>query len=178
MGVNENPLSKINIWGFDLLIFVVLGTHELPFSRLLEEVEKQIIAGNIKESVVVQAGHTIYRSQHMDILRFVTYEQMEQLYKQASFIITHGGTGSITMGLKLGKKLIAAPRLMKYGEHNDDHQLEIVSQFEKNGHLLAFYEGDNLADKLKQLSSFSPVPFVSGKKKIIDIIKTFIDEQV
>jgi UDP-N-acetylglucosamine transferase subunit ALG13 len=160
------------------LIFVVLGTHELPFTRLLKEVEKQIMVGNIDEEVIVQVGHTPYRSPYMQMIEFTTYDEMERLYREASFIITHGGTGSITTGLKMGKKMIAAPRLTKYGEHNDDHQIEIVSQFEKTGHLLAFYDGDDLGEKLAQIRSFSPAPFVSGKKEIINIIKTFIDTHV
>nr|WP_263324816.1 PssE/Cps14G family polysaccharide biosynthesis glycosyltransferase [Neobacillus sp. Marseille-Q6967] len=159
------------------MIFVVLGTHELPFNRLLREIDKQISAGNIKEEVIVQAGHTRYQSNQMEIFDFTTYEHMSELYRKASIIITHGGTGSITMGMKMGKKVIAVPRLIKYGEHNDDHQLEIVKQFQDTGHILCWNEPDELAEVLQLVENFNPVPFVSGNKKIIAIIKQFIDQQ-
>ncbi len=44
MGGNEEALSKGNPWRVNLLILVVLGTHELPFNRLLKEIDKQILA--------------------------------------------------------------------------------------------------------------------------------------
>lgn len=160
------------------MIFVVLGTHELPFTRLLREVEKQILAGNIVDEVIVQQGHTAYESAHMKMITFTSYEEMDKLYREADLIITHGGTGSITTGVKMGKKMIAAPRLVKYGEHNDDHQLEIVQQFEKTGHILAWYDGESFSNVLQKVEKFTPVPFVSGKNEIISIIRAFINQQI
>jgi UDP-N-acetylglucosamine transferase subunit ALG13 len=172
----EEALSKRRLWRVDLLIFIVLGTHELPFDRLLKEVDKQILEGNINEKVLVQAGHTKYRSEHMEFFDFTTYEHMSELYKEANFIITHGGTGSITTGMKMQKKVIAVPRLVKYGEHNDDHQLEIVKQFQETGHILYWNEPMELADILREIETFQPAPFVSGNSQILSLIKGFIDE--
>lgn len=159
------------------MIFVVLGTHELPFDRLLKEIEHQIQVGNINERVLVQAGHTRYRTSKMDFIEFTTYEEMARLYDEASIIITHGGTGSITMGVKMGKRVIAVPRLIKFGEHNDDHQLEIVKQFKESGHILAWNDHDDLGEVLKEIKSFQPAPYESGKSEILTIIKNFIDQE-
>ena len=158
------------------MIFVVLGTHELPFDRLLKEIDEQILTGKIKEEVIVQAGHTKYRSEQMEFLDFTTYEHMAELYRQANFIITHGGTGSITLGMKMGKKVIAVPRLVKYGEHNDDHQLEIVKQFRQTGHILYWNEPIEFSQVLQEIESFKPAPFKSGNSEILAIIRNFIDE--
>lgn len=49
---------------------------------------------------------------------------------KADIVITHGGTGAIIGAVKKGKKVIAVPRLAKYGEHVDDHQLQLVKQFD------------------------------------------------
>ncbi|WP_338449562.1 PssE/Cps14G family polysaccharide biosynthesis glycosyltransferase [Niallia oryzisoli] len=157
------------------MIFVVLGTFELPFDRLLKEVDKQISAGNIKEEVLVQAGHTKYRSNQMKFIDFTTYEHMAELYREASFIITHGGTGSITMGMKMGKKIIAVPRLVKYGEHNDNHQIEIVKQFCQTGHILSWDDATDMSEVLKEIQTFKPAPFKSGNKEILNILRNFID---
>ncbi|MFC3886508.1 PssE/Cps14G family polysaccharide biosynthesis glycosyltransferase [Bacillus songklensis] len=160
------------------MILVVVGTHELPFTRLLKAVEQQIAKGNIREEVIVQSGHTPYKSSNMKLVKFTSYEEMDQLYNQASYIITHGGTGSITSGLKKGKRMIAAPRLVKYGEHNDDHQLEIVNQFEVTGHLIAWHDGQDLGAVIEKIHSFQPAPFQSGRNDIISIIENFIEENV
>ncbi|WP_456277614.1 PssE/Cps14G family polysaccharide biosynthesis glycosyltransferase [Bacillus sp. AK128] len=156
------------------MIFVVLGTHELPFTRLLNLIEEQVKSGNIQDEVIVQIGHTKYDSPYFKKFPFTSYEEMEKLYKKSDLVITHGGTGSITTGVKMGKTMIAVPRLIKYGEHNDDHQIEIVSQFEKAGHILSLYEHERLENVLEKAKVFEPTPFVSGKKEIINILREFI----
>ena len=48
MGKYVRTLSKCGLWGVDILIFVSVGTQDIPFDRLLKSVEKQIELGNIK----------------------------------------------------------------------------------------------------------------------------------
>ena len=40
------------------MILVSLGTQDREFTRLLQAIEREIINGNIKEKVIVQAGET------------------------------------------------------------------------------------------------------------------------
>ena len=77
--------------GVDLLILVTLGTQAEPFTRLLDAIEKS----NIKDEIIVQAGNTPYTSSKMKIMKFMSYQEMEDLVNKADLIITHGGTGSI-----------------------------------------------------------------------------------
>ena len=42
-----------------------------------------------------------------------------------------GVSGSIITGLKYNKKVIAAARLKEYGEHTNNHQLQIIKNFTK-----------------------------------------------
>lgn len=158
------------------MIFVVLGTHELPFVRLLKEVERCKKNGIIAEPLIVQSGHTPYMSDVMEIQKFFSYEQMQEYYERASLIITHGGTGSIVTGLKKGKKIIACARLKKYGEHNDDHQLEIIEQFVEKGYILQLEEGRHLEDVLQRARTFEPAPFVSGRQRMIALLRDFIEK--
>ena len=44
------------------MIFVTLGTQDKPFKRLIKAVEKQVMLGNIKQEVIVQAGCTKYKT--------------------------------------------------------------------------------------------------------------------
>ena len=44
----------------DFLIFVILGTQDKQFPRILKSLEKEIKNGNIKEKIIVQAGSTKY----------------------------------------------------------------------------------------------------------------------
>ncbi|MFS0674971.1 PssE/Cps14G family polysaccharide biosynthesis glycosyltransferase [Ornithinibacillus sp. 179-J 7C1 HS] len=157
------------------MILVLLGTHELPFPRLLEEVERIKKEGKVDDEILVQNGHTKFSSDYLTLKPFVSYDEMDKLYDEARIIITHAGTGSVITGLKKGKKVIAAPRLKEYGEHNDDHQLELVQAFESAGHILTWNDGDKMEDVIEALNEFEPKPFVSQKEKMLGLLKEFID---
>ena len=95
--------------------------------------------------------------------------------KECDLLITHGGVGSILTGLKNNKKVIASPRLFKYNEHMNDHQIQIVSRFSEMGYILAYNEEDKLEDVLEKSKKFKPKKYVSNTDKVIKIIKNFID---
>ena len=154
------------------MIFVTLGTQDKAFPRLLKAVEEEIISGNIKEEVIVQAGHTNFHSEYMQIFDFKAKEEIVKLIEACSLLITHGGVGSIVSdGLKHHKKVIAAPRLKKYKEHTNDHQLQIIDTFEQEGYLLAFREGDQLSHVLEKAKSFCPKEFISNTENMIKIVE-------
>ena len=74
----------------------------------------------------------------------------------------------------MGKPVIAVPRWSRNGEHNDDHQLEIVRQFHQAGHILYWDEGMDFQEVFERALTFSPKPYESGRDKIIGIIDDFI----
>lgn len=157
------------------MIVVVLGTHELPFLRLLNEIEALKRSGAIQDDIFVQKGHTPFSSSLMTVKDFVSYDEMNRLYDESDLIITHGGTGSIVTGLKKGKKVIAVARLQKFGEHNDDHQREIIEEFVKAQYLLEWEDGTPLLEVIEQARTFEPMPFVAGRDKILDLLRDFIN---
>lgn len=134
------------------MILVTLGTQKQQFTRLLDYIENS----NIADKIIVQAGHTMYSSKKMTILDFVNHEKMDKLIEEADVVITHGGTGSIISALKKGKKIIACARKKQYGEHIDDHQLEIVELFAEKGYVLELNELTNLDEILEKIAFFRP----------------------
>lgn len=158
------------------MILVTLGTQDKPFNRLLVSIEEQIINGNIKEEVVVQAGFTKYESKNMKIFDLVDREEFKELITKCDLLITHGGVGSILTGLKNNKKVIVCPRLSKYGEHMNDHQIQIVSNFSKEGYILEYNDGDDLGKLLKDIKKFIPKKFKSNTDKFVSIIENFIEK--
>lgn len=158
------------------MILVTLGTQDKPFNRLLVNIEEQIKNGNIKEEVVVQAGFTKYESKNMKIFDLVDREEFQDLITKCDLLITHGGVGSILTGLKNKKKVIVCPRLAKYGEHMNDHQIQIVSNFAKEGYILEYNDGDDLGKVLKNIKKFRPKKFKSNTDKFVSIIENFIDK--
>ena len=159
------------------MILVTLGTQDKAFVRLLQDIDKAISEGAIKEKVIVQAGYSItkYQSDNMEMFDLIDREEFNKLVRDCSILITHGGVGSILTGLKAGKKVIATPRLAKYKEHINDHQVQIVNEFSKKGYILAYNEGDDLSEIIKKAKNFKPEKYVSNTDNLIKIIKDFID---
>lgn len=158
------------------MILVTLGTQDKSFTRLLDSIQKQINNGNIKDKVIVQAGFTKYDSKDMEIFDLIDRDKFSNLIKKCDLLITHGGVGSILTGLKNNKKVIVCPRLSKYKEHMNDHQVQIVDRFYEAGYILKFNEGDNLGDILKKVDKFKPNKYISNTSNFINIIEKFIDE--
>ena len=163
------------------MILVLLGTQNNSFNRLLEEIEKNIKVGNIKDKVVVQAGFTKYQSDNMEIFDLIPQEELDKLLNDADLVITHGGVGSIMSALRLGKKVIAVPRLKKYGEHVNDHQLEIIDTFKKQGLILGINNVEELSQALIDVEKLE-VSEINKKKlpenKIVKLIDDFIQNDL
>lgn len=155
------------------MILVTLGTQKQQFTRLLNYLEKL----DLKDKIIVQAGHTKYQSKKIEIFDFIDYEKMDNYVKQADLIITHGGTGSIIGPLKKGKKVIACARKEKYKEHVDDHQEEIVNIFSEEGYILKLDENDNLDQLIKMSKSFKPKKFISNNNNFINKLKNEINKK-
>lgn len=153
------------------MILVTLGTQKQQFTRLIECVENL----NIKEKIIVQAGHTKFVSNKIEIHSFFTYEEMEEYVNDARIIITHAGTGSIITPLKKEKIVIACARLKKYGEHLDNHQEQIVEIFDELKYIIKFKDGDDLNKIVKKARNFKPNKFISNSKNFRKTLKNVID---
>lgn len=158
------------------MILVMLGTQDKSFERLLKQIDKEIETGNIKEKVIVQAGYTKYKSDNMEIFDLVAGDELDKLISKADLIITHGGAGSILSAIKAGKVVIAAPRLKKYGEHTNDHQLQIVKEFAKEGYILELRDFNKLGKLIEKSKTFKPKKFVSNTPRMVELISDYIDE--
>ena len=153
------------------MILVTLGTQHQEFTRLLDYIEEI----KIKDEIIVQAGYTKYKSKNMEIFNLIPKDELKQYQQEASYIITHGGAGSIITSLKCRKKVIAIPRKHEYGEHVNNHQEEIVELFDKKGYILGAKDISQLEEKIKQIPNFKPVKYQSDNSKMLQIIENFID---
>lgn len=157
------------------MILITLGTQDKQFTRLLDMVQEQINKGNIQDKIIVQAGYTKYESKDMEIFDLIDRDKFADLISKCDLLITHGGVGSIITGLQHDKKVIVAPRLAKYNEHMNNHQLQIVNNFSKKGYILPLYENDDLNKVLKQVKNFKPKKYKSNTKNMIKLIENYID---
>jgi len=160
------------------MIFVVLGTWEMPFTRPLIEIERAAQQGLISEPIVVQCGKTTYSSPLLRLVPFFSQQELDQMYEQATMIICQAGVGSIMLGLKKHKKVISIARLSKFDEHIDDHQLEILDVFSKSGAVLPWNGNGDLTDVLGRAADFVSAGYPFGEERISDAILNYLNASV
>ena len=157
------------------MIFVTLGTQDKQFRRLLDAT----LALRIDEKVVIQYGSTKpdedmveNLEKNFELHQYLSNEEFEKYMKEARVIITHAGVGTIIEGLKLDKMMIVAARLKKYKEHVNDHQLQILDTFEKEGYILRLDDFSKRPELLKE--NFKKKNFNSNKNNF----NTYLEEEI
>ena len=156
------------------MIFVTLGTQDKPFERILDLIDKS----NVEEDIIVQGGFTTFNSPKMHMHTYFSPDELTDNLVKSRIVVTHGGVGSIMQGLKLKKKIVALPRLAKYGEHQNDHQLEIVRAYAKRGYILEWQEGESFDDVLARADCFAPMQFESNHSIFLSKLKEYIQNNV
>lgn len=111
------------------MILVTIGTSE-PFDRLLAALEHL----PRDEELVLQCGTSALVGPHW--ARRVDYLGADELaaeMRSARAIVMHAGVGSIITALEQGRRPIVVPRLRRYGEAVDDHQLALARRLADSG---------------------------------------------
>ncbi len=158
------------------MIFITVGS-QLTFDRLLKAVDKEIEAGNIKDQVIVQGGKTKFKSKNMKIIKFLELDEFDKYIKDADLIISHGGVGSIIDALKYNKTVIATPRLKKYKEALNDHQIQIIENFGIEGYIIPLLDLKELDLALEKAKTFKPKKYKSNTSNMVKLIEDYIDKE-
>ncbi len=131
------------------MIFATLGTDEHPFTRLVEELERLVREGRIRERVVVQRGFTPYQGELLETYEILPFDRLVNYIREARVVITHGGPGSIALSLLQGKVPVVVPRDPALGEHVDGHQIEFVRFLKERGSIIPVFRIEELGDVLE-----------------------------
>ena len=158
------------------MIFITLGSQKFQFNRLLKSVDNLIQKEIIVDKVFAQIGYSDYIPQNYTYKKFLDRNEFNKLESECDVLITHGGTGAIISGLKKEKKIIAIPRLAEYGEHVDNHQLQIIEQFKKQNLICGIKSCDELEQALIYIKTHNFNRYISNTEKIINSIERFIQE--
>ncbi len=158
------------------MIFVTLGTQDKQFNRLASHISLLVSNKKIKEEVVIQAGCTKVSNKDIKVFKQLSYEEMLNYFKKCDIVITHGGVGSITDALLLGKKVIAVPRKKEYKEAVNNHQEEIIDAFVKEGFLLKAETEEELEEKINEIRKFKPKKYISNTDNFIKKLESYMDK--
>jgi UDP-N-acetylglucosamine transferase subunit ALG13 len=157
------------------MIFLTIGTQE-PFDRLIRAVDELVAEGAFQDDVVGQVGYG-YSPKHFRSCPIMDKSDFDGYMKQSEFVISHAGMGSIITAHTLRKPMIVMPRLKKYREHVNDHQLYTACKFEELGVIMTARDKPELKGKSILMQTFKPVLRDSDIDGLIRCISDFLEVQ-
>ena len=156
------------------MILNTVGSQKFQYNRLLKEIEELKENKIIKEEVFAQIGVSDYKPKNYEYVDFLTQDEFSKKMDKADIIITHAGTGVIVNAVKKEKKVIGVPRLAKYEEHVDDHQIQLINEFTSLGFIEPAYETEDIKKALKNIKNKRYNKYISNTAAIVDSIEKFI----
>lgn len=106
------------------MILVTVGSSDFQFDRLIRGIE--VIETD--EEILVQHGPSTVRPKGAMCVPYLAFHELVEAVRNARVVITHAGVGSVLVAQMNGKKPIVVPRLARYGEVVDDHQLHFAER--------------------------------------------------
>ena len=158
------------------MIFVTVGT-QMPFDRMVKVVDQW---ARLREQadVFAQIGDTDWKPEHIAWVSYLEASDYQRRFEEADAVIAHAGMGTIIKALQMGKPLLIMPRLQKWREHRNDHQVATAKHFESYESIVAAYSEAELMERLHELEKLE-VPQRIGAHASADLIGTlrrFIDD--
>jgi UDP-N-acetylglucosamine transferase subunit ALG13 len=134
------------------VIFVTVGSNPTyRFDRLIEAVG-QLPA----QELVVQHGPAAAPSAAKEAYEWLTFEQVLGFMGEADTVISHAGTGTILCASNMGHVPVVMPRLKRFGETVDDHQVALATVFERTGRVAVVWDVESLPERVAQSSKRGP----------------------
>ncbi len=146
------------------MIFLTVG-NRYGFDRLVRGVDELVANGVITDEVVAQIGEGTYEPSHCEFVRYFDGDAYDAHVARADALIGHAGSGTIATALQLTKPLLVMPRVARFREHVNDHQVATARRFAELGCVLAAASVEELPAGINALRGFVPhrrIPNVAG----------------
>jgi UDP-N-acetylglucosamine transferase subunit ALG13 len=146
------------------------------FTRLIKKMDE--VAGRLDEEVVMQIGSVRYEPQNARYFSHTTYQESLSYFRNASLVVGHGGAGTILNALKYHVPIVVVPRSQRFGEHFDDHQIELAERLVGNELIKVVYDIEELElavrEMLEKGKKVGKGMIPPEKETLIKTIKNFV----
>lgn len=153
------------------MIYVTLGTMFLDFPRLTHAMDT--IAAKTGERVVMQLGMSKTIPQHCECFDFKPHQETLDIQRQARLVVCHAGIGAVTDALHVRRPFIVTPRLKRFREHMNDHQMELAQAVARRGWGRVVLDMADL-----ESACADPLPFPEGytpdKERLLNAVQAFV----
>ena len=157
------------------MIFVTVGS-QFGFDRLVRAVDRAVESGLIAGEVHAQIGDGHYTPRRFDFVRVMDKMAFDRHVELASALISHAGMGTLTAALEFHKPILVMPRLKRFGEIVNDHQMETAEEFARHGHVLFARDENELLVTLPALKTFTPAPRTVEPDAVARRISAFLQQ--
>ena len=149
----------------------------MDFNRLLRSLDRHIESGAINRPVEAQIGYTEYLPRHYSHRQFFPPAEFRRLFQNAEVVVTHAGGGIISSCLQEGKRLVVVPRLKKFGEHTNNHQMELAREIEGQGLARVVYDMIKLPAAIREaLRKDAPLKRKRREYQMRRLVKQYLDK--
>lgn len=155
--------------------FITVGNARQPFDRLWRYVEHSL--EGLPKPVYIQHGANPLPQnlvKKTNSFAFCDGERFQECLDSSALVIGHAGVGTILKASQRGKRVLVVPRLEEYGEHVDNHQLELALLLEAKELISLAGDTDSFARIVKDKVwttplqiEISPIASSCSDKKII-----------
>lgn len=152
-------------------VFVPLGTQKFQFNRLVEAFNQLIDDGVYRPSEVVMQSAVYEVEPQFTHYQLIPSDEFNRLINEAEVVVTHSGVNSIITCMNLYKPLVIVPRLHKFGEHVDNHQVEIAELMEEKFGVLVLKDMHDLKCTIEEAKKHNYQPWKSQRDNLIEAIK-------
>ncbi len=126
------------------MIFATVGSTQIPFERFIRALEALPV-----EQLLVQHGPVEPPAGAGRTAAFMQFPEVIENMEQADIVLCHAGAGSILCALRAGHTPVVVPRLKRFEETVDDHQVEFSRALAADGKVIAVEDLEQLAAIVK-----------------------------
>jgi len=160
------------------MIFVTVGNDFRGFDRLLKKMDEMALS--VPGEMVMQRGYSNYHPKNAKHFDFVPMAEAVEYIQRSELVVSHAGIGTVILCREYGTPLLIFPRRKGYGEHMNDHQMEIAKALEekRDEYIDVVYEEDRLQENISRILKKGKrnIPRENiGKTNLIKTIRAFIN---
>jgi len=154
------------------MIYVTLGTMFLDFPRLILEMDE--IARDTAEEIIIQTGMGKTIPAACKHFSFKPHDEVLNIQREARVIVCHAGIGSVLDALHVRRPFVVVPRLKKYDEHMNDHQIDLARAVESRGWGRMILNIEDLPAACAN-PPHVPANYAPAKARLISSIRELVD---